>query len=231
MINIEEVFPGLVLVSSKSQFLIKSAFMRAQALYDSPYLPEWDESYLTHQDIIDSTLHRESRFDYYQNSLGFNIPGTVLDLVWNLPGITEEEGILLEALNSKYSEFRDIYLIGCYDKSDSLVLNHEIAHGLYYLSDEYRFKCRELIYNHPDPSNMILKLSDFLLSSGCSYTSLVDELQAYLSTSSDQFFIQEMGLMNSEIDLDLLNSFKTLFECEFSYMKTSPYVSQGVSVL
>jgi len=71
------------------------------------------------------------------------------------------------------------YLIGT-DLSNDTLLDHEIAHGLYYTNKEYKKKVDNIIDRMT--SDMYNKISNELLDMGYNKNVINDEIQAYLST-------------------------------------------------
>ena len=71
------------------------------------------------------------------------------------------------------------YLIGV-DKFKGKVMNHEIAHGLYYIDPGYKQECLKLIENLN--KSVYKELSSIISKMGYSKDVIDDEIQAYLST-------------------------------------------------
>jgi hypothetical protein len=99
----------------------------------------------------------------YQNSLG------------------EAEQIFFKKLAKKIPHWQDGIYSLIASKSSYNILNHEIAHGLYYTCDEYEKGMNDLLRQ----TTCRRKLKTQLGRLGYHHSCVDDEIQAYLATSSD----------------------------------------------
>jgi len=132
------------LLTFENQKDITSTFLRFQEHYESPNfrgkifsLNEFKQWYIkTSPNGVMS-----GKFTYYSDWNGFNIPSYVLKPFYDgkFDPLSEQENELLDIFKNEISPF---YIIGVHEgmkKMDQL-LNHEIAHGLFYTNDNYRIE-------------------------------------------------------------------------------------------
>jgi hypothetical protein len=86
---------------------------------------------------------------------------------------------ILSSVKDKIHLNKRYYLIGV-DSFESSTMDHEIAHGLFYVNDDYKKKAFELVDNLP--KRIMNGMSNVLLDMGYCEDVLIDEIQAYMST-------------------------------------------------
>jgi len=198
-----------------SQYDITSTLVRIQEFYESPF-PNIKGQVFTLDQFMDEYSRDKGRFTYFTDWVGFNIPSHVIENFFELYKyqLRYKEQQLLNKINwlfdSKYStvDYR-WYLIATYDedKDNDITLDHEIAHGLWYLNPIYRNEMLENIDNLP--SKMIDTLSESLLEEGYDNIVLDDEAQAYLATST----IYELkNDYNTDVTEEDVKPFRETFE-------------------
>jgi hypothetical protein len=106
-----------------------------------------------------------------------NIPSYALDAFKRglFDPLTEKEAALLELFKDRQDKF---YIIAG-AAGDTTVRDHEVAHGLYYVSPDYRAKVDEALANLP--TQIKEEFRHKLLSLGYADAVIDDEMQAYLS--------------------------------------------------
>jgi len=184
MFNLKEVSPDLFLLSFDDPYDAPLYFMRLQEFYEAPNLNFKGQPFEM-MDYI-KAHHKKGKFSYLADWDGFNIPNWVFDKLYK-KGIPDENKYdrfmksIYEMIRVKVKGDK-FYLIGCAAKSKE-VINHEIAHGLWYLSSEYRAaQERNMASSFSDP--LYGRLRDALAEIGYSSSGDVmsDEIQAYCST-------------------------------------------------
>jgi len=137
------------LLTFRNQSDITSTFLRFQEHYESPNfrgkffsLDEFKQWYIkTSPKGIES-----GEFTYYSDWNGFNIPSYILKPFYDgkFNPLSEAEEKLLEIFKKEVGIF---YIIGIYQgtKKANQLLNHEIAHGLFYTDDNYRADVLQLL--------------------------------------------------------------------------------------
>ena len=128
-------------------------------------------------------------FSYPKDWSGYNFPGKIIKQVNDL-GIIDRndyDDVMLDAYNKCSEKYSDFYIIGAIN-NDSITLDHELAHGLFYLSKPYKEEMISLIKElPPEVYNTICKK---LVELGYNRAVHVDEIQAFLSAENDYFEIK-----------------------------------------
>lgn len=121
-------------------------------------------------------------FTYPKDWSGFNIPGKVIEEVIDksIPDINRYDRVMDIAYGKckKKNGSSTFYIIGALSKGATL--NHEIAHGLYYLNHEYKKQMNNLISLLP--KDITSDMIEWFKSVGYPKKVWKDEMQAYLST-------------------------------------------------
>jgi hypothetical protein len=119
--------------------------------------------------------------------------------------LTKKEKALWQLLLKKINFNNKFYVIATFNDED---INHEVAHGFYYLDAEY---CRNMtdLYNKYKTSNFIINLNKHLLKIGYRKEVLIDETQAYVSTES---FNESFNYKRNKVNKKIISEFKHIFE-------------------
>jgi hypothetical protein len=177
-----------------TRYALCASFMRLQEFYESD-IPGIQGRFFTLEEFMDAYAWRMGNFTYTEDWGGFNVPGTVWKR-WRecFPASTllEKEKTLVatvEAMLGQDGNATDFYLIGsCAETSDLReVVSHELAHALFALSPRYREIQTDLVkcWKQDAPGDWE-SIAAKLLEMGYVGTVLVDEVQAYFSTSDDE---------------------------------------------
>jgi len=160
--------------------------MRLQEFYESPY-EDIRGQYVSYEKVIDRYAKDTGEFSYFTDWSGFNVPSSAFKdfFKWThapsiFPYLSKEYNLWNLVRGKLFEDGLDIddnfYLIATYIDGDIL---HEVAHGLYFLDDNYKKDMNILIEGYKDRKNFSASLLDM-----CYCKDLVDdEIQAYLSTS------------------------------------------------
>jgi hypothetical protein len=150
--------------------------MRLQEYYECPD-PAIRNRVFTHAEFMDSYARRHGNFTYCLDWAGFNVPGHVVTEFFRQFKDLSTREQMLQKIVSKFKE--KYYIIATYSGPKNY-LRHEMAHALYYLSDEYRQRMNELL------ATCTIKkyLYRWLKQRGYNEDQFDDEIQAYLSTST-----------------------------------------------
>ena len=159
-------------------------FMRVQEFYESQN-PKFFQNDYQIADFIKwykEDFKKSKYFTYGTDWGGFNIPSEAINTC--LKGLKEDpndyDKMLMAIVDTiKKDEDGRFYLIGT-DLSDGGLLDHEMAHGLYYTNLDYR-KQIDSIITRMTPS-MHKKVADSLLDMGYNQRVIDDEIQAYIAT-------------------------------------------------
>ncbi len=167
------------LLTFENQRDITSTFLRFQEYYESPNfrgkifsLEEFKMWYIkTSPKGIAS-----GEFTYYSDWNGFNIPSYVLKPFYDgkFNPLSGEERNFLNIFKDEADTF---YIIGVHreTKEANQLLKHEIAHGLFYTNDNYRFEVQQIL------SQFDIKAikEELRLKAGYHEEVLEDEVHAY----------------------------------------------------
>ena len=166
-------------------------FMRPQEFYESPYPEIRGQHFRVSEFMTRYAMDHGGKFTYFEDWHGFNIPGdVVLDFfkkfdAWDR---TTGENIIFEATKS----LDKFYLIGTHSGGEDDALDHELVHASYYLDDEYRHHANVLI-GHWLTQPHAKKLIEYLKSRGYGDSTMTDEINAYLATTDEAYWKEELG--------------------------------------
>ena len=189
-----------------NQYELTSTMLRPQEYYESSF-PQIRENVFTLETYMDLYAEEHGNFTYYSDWNGFNIPSDVLcsffsDYEHASCELSKKEKKLLHMINVAiddfdYEEDNRFYLIA-YVKGNSMVVEHEFAHSGYYLNPGYKNKQNENVKS--------LELSvkdqmiDILRRLGYCDNVIDDEIQAYLSTDTPEYFESRFGINRKEFE-------------------------------
>ena len=201
-IVIDEPLPRIFHARFKSQRPLCSTFMRIQEYYESPN-PKFRGHYFTKDEYAQWYAELRGSFSYYEDWGGFNVPGNIVRDFHEgkFDPLSAREKHLLETLLSYENSLfnKPFYLIGTCGRAVDVA--HEVAHGLWYLSKDYKnrmMKQLDLL-----PAAFKKRFFKSLGEGGYCQEVLLDELQAYIITD-------ERGYWFSEHSLDLQPFAKTV---------------------
>lgn len=189
---------NVVHVTFNTQYECCSTFVRLQEFYESP-LEGINGSYFTLEDFMDSYAASRPNyiFDYFEHWAGFNLPCDVVrnfEKVFKGKLLRKEKKLLtlikktLKANGWQAGE--RFYVIGTFDSKgkfdDDTIVDHELAHALFYLSPAYNRRAKALV----GTLSMLTysKFATALLARGYGENVILDEIQAYLATGYDHVF-------------------------------------------
>lgn len=189
--EVVKVKPHIFAVIVKNDYDRAMLFCRYQEYYESPY-SEFYRKFFTLEEFmkIYSEKRNTSFFSYPIDWVGYNIPSEVLIESYNLFKDTgsfydEIMGQIIDFCESesktKNGDKHKWYIIGV-DKINSKVLKHEIAHGYYYTSLEYREKMDKHISKINEKDFLFLKESLIYIGYRDEKDIIYDEIQAYMSS-------------------------------------------------
>ncbi len=199
-IKFTEPIENLHCIQYPSHYLCVASFMRIQEFYESPDDSIRDK-YFTLEQMMDSSgiyqkrqFNKSENFTYFEDWGGFNVPyWTVVDFYKKFKNsLSYKESYIFDVLDKKVYNWQKekFYLIAISKKRD--YYNHELSHGLYCLFDDYREEMDQLI----DECSYRKSLVNMLRKDGYAERSIADEIQAYLSTSSDDYLRTTCGIQN-----------------------------------
>lgn len=183
--SLTEIRPNIFHLEFKDSYDLCMYFLRYQEFYESssPKFRNKSFSILSFMRWY-SKKYGNGSFTYPTDWNGFNFPGNIIQQVYNL-NIPDRNIYDYEMLNI-YRHCKlvsaNFYLIGTI-KNNKITLNHEIAHGFFYLDKEYKSAMIKLVQSIPQ--SLKKQITSWLKSKGYTPKVYFDEIQAYLSTGFD----------------------------------------------
>lgn len=182
--QVKEIYKGLYLFTFPNQFELTSHFFRLQEFYESP-IKKIKRKYFSYEDAISLYAYYDKenpKFTYFSDWSGFNVPGHIVDKFVNTftDKMTDKELTITstDLIDTK----KKYYIIGVYEKDEGDALEHEIAHGLYYLNRKYKREMGKAYRALPERIRKHIKKE--LLKIGYCYSVVQDETHAYLATGA-----------------------------------------------
>ena len=140
-------------------------------------------------ELIDHYLDDDGNLTYFSYWAGFNIPGHVLEDFFKTFSLNKREQKIFEATRKFISE---PYYVIATKKGDEETLDHELIHGYYYLNLSYKQEV-DIIVRHMRPE-LRKQATQALKSMGYTDSVMIDEINAYMATSSTKYLQQTLGL-------------------------------------
>lgn len=209
--KIKEVKPKIFLLSFTDNYDLCMFFLRYQEFYESPS-PNFRGKQFEILDFMQwySKKYGNGAFTYPTDWGGFNIPSSVIKDIHNL-SIIDRNIYDYEMLNI-YRQCKkihsDFYLIGAL-KSATTTINHEIAHGFFYTSPEYKKASSKLVQKLSKSARS--HINKWLAKKGYTQKVFVDETQAYLSTGYNFKFPKQIMRHIDAASLKFQDLFKSTY--------------------
>lgn len=179
----------IYILEAKTQYELAITFMRLQEFYESSF-PEIRGNYFTFEQYMDRYAEEFGDFTYTSDWSGFNIPGHVVKQFFKtFTDLSEHEKELKKFLEPTLSEKKAtaFYVIGLQDK-DKDVLDHELAHAMYYIMAGYSSTMNTI--TNDMPKVVYDQMKKVLLEMGYGENVVQDEIQAYLATSTRWYILK-----------------------------------------
>lgn len=147
-------------------------------------------------------------FDYYRRVLGCNIPSASFEAFYNgaFDQLNSYEKEILDLIPQYINRNNKYYIIATADKKakkESLkAMEHEIAHGLWFIDHSYHSKCMVIL----NESKMLERFRSVIAKMGYHNSVWYDEIHAYVSTDNDSQFVRRFRLHS---EADKVEAFKT----------------------
>ena len=185
-IKLFEVYPNIFAVVIKDDKLRARVFLRYQEFYESDSESFRGKSFKWNE-FVDYYKKKTKKdyFSYYEDWEGYNLPcDTIEACKAKIPDLNIYDMIMFSIVDTikKINNNSPYYLIGIAQEEggDESLINHELAHALWFLDPVYKKKMTKAI-NEMDPS-VKEKMIDKIMKYGYGENVFDDELQAYLST-------------------------------------------------
>lgn len=185
-----------------SQDLMARTFIRFQEYYESP---KFKGKVFTLEEFKKWYVEARGAFTYAADWPGFNIPSEALRPFQEgrFDPLSPEETAFLKIFKDKSEPF---YIIGTSPENGEEYINHELAHALFYVDQEYKEKVLEIIKSIKDLGALKRIISHE--AAGYHDSVILDEIQAHIIANFDEL-IRE-GIDQEEfapIQKKLLNVF------------------------
>lgn len=206
--TIKEVRPGIFHFDFKNNYDLCMHFLRYQEYYESPS-PKFRGKQFEIFDFMRwySLKFGNGVFTYPNDWNGFNLPGNIIKdvndkmildrTIYDFEMLTAWRECRAMAIFHGMDKF---YIVGTVGKD---ALDHEIAHGLFYLNPEYQKKMKSLV--RALSPEIRKEMNACLKQLGYTPKVYIDETQAYMATGLPESF------ENSNQWLDEQNPFHTTF--------------------
>jgi len=203
--TLTQIKPKLYHVEFDAKYRLILAMVRMQVFYESQY-KEIRGKVFTLEDLIACTMRDSGMFSYFEDVVACNVPGDVVQDFFDAYGmkLNKRERALRELL----PKMNGAYLIATAEGSDSL--DHEIAHGFYYLNKKYRRSMDAITTDLPDKDSLTVAL----IKLGYSADLVDDEIQAYLATTQ----LSELPTLFPDFDIDYgyISQYRHVFEAAYA---------------
>lgn len=186
MYKLRKYLDGIYLVEFEVSYTLAMTFLRYQEFYEC-VSDDIRGKQFTILQFIDWYISDNDycSFAYHLDWSGFNIPANIISEVRDLGilDLNHYDAIMLDIYNEalELNGNPNFYIIGT-TEGDSFTLAHEVAHGLYYINEEYRKEMNDMCDMFTDQSKSLL--AEYLTETGYPDKVHIDEMQAYLSTGS-----------------------------------------------
>jgi hypothetical protein len=184
-------YPGLIHIDFTSFYDLGKALIRPQELAEHPKFQNkvftTSEMKRYYHSSSKSSTKKGQRANPYWSYTGFNIPGHYINQFFNeFSHFTPQEEEIRRFLVSQVLPDR-YYIVASADSAAKKACwkagLQEFAHGLWYLSPEYKAKQQEIIAKLPE--KYYKDVHNRLLTWGCYGPSVIeDEVHAYLATDA-----------------------------------------------
>ena len=184
--KLTEVKPNIFLLEFHEEYDMCMFFLRYQEYYESPS-PKFRGKSFTIFNFMRyySLAFGNGSFTYPIDWAGFNIPDYVIKEVNKLgiPDRNDYDRKMWAVYQSckKKAKGQKFYIIGVAKGNGAL--NHEIAHGFFYIDSEYKKEMTKLV-KKMDPE-LRKAMNAYLLKVGYTPHVFVDETQANMATTED----------------------------------------------
>ena len=206
MFKTKKPIKNCLLLEFNTQKDLALAFCRVEEYYEGN--PKVNGKYLSFVEFIDAFMTDDGKLDYFHYWTGFNIPGNIF-IEWSQKNMSEKtywENALAYAVHSKLNLEKPFYVIGGV-KGDIEVIDHEIAHALYYMNPEYKDMMDTANYQfYKNLRGEYSKMVKALKKMGYGDNVIKDEVQAYMSTSGKKELVEKFGL-----DFTKIQGFRKLY--------------------
>jgi hypothetical protein len=195
-IELYEVQEKVYAVKVEDQKIRAFLFLRYQEFYES-HSEEFRSNHFSINDYVDFYVDftQKGMFTYGVDWSGFNIPSNVIEeCMKNIPDKNEYDRIMKSIVDTIKQETNNglFYLIGVDSVDNSWVLRHEVAHGLYFTNQKYKYQADAITSCLSKTTHKRLK--EIIMNMGYNEFVVNDEINAYLSTGAIKSMLEIKGI-------------------------------------
>jgi len=194
---------NILLVTFKTQKELTFTMCRPQEYYEASS-SKLRGNVFSFEKLVEHYTDDNGYISYFNYWSGFNLPGEVFTDFLNKFDLTMREQKLYNLVKSHIN--KPYYLIAC-KKEDNVTLEHELVHAHYYLNPTYK-QAANILVKHMNPE-LRKDLTRKLKFLGYTNAVIVDEINAYMATSSTKYLKEDMHL---DITYKDVKPFKELAE-------------------
>jgi len=213
------IAPRVYVLTFDTQYELCMSFVRMQEFYESDS-SKFRGKYFTVEDYMDYWASEFGRglFDYPARWNGFNLPSNAIRKWYHLfsDDLRQKELQICNSIRDCQRQdgiicsSKKYYVIGLHKQqsraSRDEVIEHEVAHALYYLYPSYKRQANALIKKLP--KKVYDEAEKRLLRFGYAKKVIKDEIQAYLSTAEIPNFTCDNCLRPRKVFVDNIEKFK-----------------------
>lgn len=185
-ITLFEIYPKIYAIVIKDNRIRARVFMRYQEFYESDSDTFRGKGFKWYDFVkYYKEKTKNDYFSYHEDWAGYNIPcDSIESCISKIPDINYFDLIMFSIVDTikRLVGNDNYYLIGIdqNDGDDPSLINHEFAHGLWFVNPVY--KTRQLKNIEQLPKEIKFNISDKISTMGYGENVVYDEIQAYLST-------------------------------------------------
>jgi len=196
--NLSKLYSNIYLLAFKTQYDLCMSFVRVNEFFDNP---DFKDRVFALDEFMDYWVkkNKTSCFEYPKRWEAFGLPIRNI-LKWNAEfgyklsynGIRDKESKIIEAIvkGIPINDLKNQYLIGIHREGKKRIqkrlMDHELAHALYFLDPIYRESCKSLVKKLSKKSFDHIKNSLMSVGYDGGDGTVINEAQAYLSTGITQ---------------------------------------------
>lgn len=188
-----EIMPKVFYISFSNKKELTTTMCRPQEYYESEH-SHIRGQYFDWPTFIDTFSEETGELKYFGYWSGFNIPSDVFQQ-WMKDfahDFSPKEKALIELIKEKVDIENEKFYIIASEKGKICTIQHEIAHALYHLNDNYKLHMDSLTAKLPHDFKATFKKT--LNEMGYADTVMLDETQAYLATSDVEYFKNRLSI-------------------------------------
>lgn len=218
-IKLFEIYPNIFAVVIKDDRLRARVFMRYQEFYESDSDTfrgkgfKWNDYVKFYKQKT-----KKDYFSYHEDWSGYNLPCDSIESCMKvIPDLNFYDLIMFSIVDTIRNKVggKDFYLIGIdqNDNTNSDLILHELAHGLWYSDRGYKQKQLSNINSMDETTRELMEKK--VSNMGYGENVINDEIQAYLSTGVDSSMTRIKGIK------ELQTRFKRVFDDYTKNMKAN----------